>query len=134
MTTLTDDSLLGDVLAAASEDRELLNGSRSVDLLERIDKIARTHQCTALHGANPSGDRLVGAMLVRFVGDYRVWSPGDYERVLVMEGVAMSDVAVVGAMSFASTAGASDSVGVLVAPSWRPLAETDNDNIFQIRA
>lgn len=135
MATLTDaGDLLRGVLAADREDRGLLNSSASAGLLEQIGEVAEAHQCTALLGASPAGHRLVGAMLFHFSGCFRVWQPGDCEPVLVMEGVALGDAAVTMAMNFATTAGASNSIGIFITPSEFSPVPVENDDIFQISA
>lgn len=135
MATLTETGdLLRGVLAADREDRGLLNSPASAGLLEQIGEVAEAHQCTALFGASPAGHRLVGAMMFHSSNSYRVWQPGDCEPVLVVEGVALGDAAVAMAMNFATTAGASRSIGIFIAPSeFSPIA-AENGNIFQIRA
>lgn len=126
--------LLRGVLAADREDRGLLNSPGSAGLLGRIDEVARSHDCTALLGASTSGQRLVGAMLFHFLDSYRVWQPGDHECVLVLEGVALGDAALAMAMNFATSAGASSSIGMLITPSEFGIAPATNEHVLQVSA
>lgn len=133
-TPVQTGDLLRGVLAADREDRGLLSNPDAADLLGRIDEIARTHDCTALLAASPSGQRLVGAMLFHFSSSYRVWQPGDSECVLALEGIALGDAALAMAMNFATSAGASSSIGLFITPSEFSPAKTSNEYVFQISA
>ena len=55
--------------------------------------------------------------MVTFAGEFSIWKPGDPKGVLVVEGVALSEIAVTMTMQFAITNGASSSLGILIEPS-----------------
>lgn len=133
-TPVQTGDLLRGVLTADREDRRLLSNPNAVDLLSRINEIAQTHDCTALLGASPSGQRLVGAMLLHFSSSYRVWQPGEHDCVLALEGIALGDAALATAMNFAVSAGASSTIGLFIAPSEFSPAAISNEHVFQISA
>jgi hypothetical protein len=115
--TVIDGELLRGLLIAEQEDRSLIVGPSGVDVVGRIADAAMRHGCSAIVGASEAGQRLVGALLLSHPDSFHVWSPGEADAVMVIEGVAVGDVAVVRVMDEVLRRGARAAFGVLVAPA-----------------
>lgn len=120
---LIQGNLLRGLVVADREDRSLLEGASISRLLEELASTAEARGCTALVGASGPGHRLVGALLATRPGSFHLWEPGQRERVMAVDGVALGDAAVRRAIEVAMRTGAECAFGVLVAPSeYEPVA------------
>jgi hypothetical protein len=109
--------LLSQLLVADHEDRTLLGGSSIHEILGELVTAAGQRGCSALLGASHSGSRLVGALLALNPETFHLWSPGKFEPVLAVEGVAVGDAALRNAIRNALIGGAESAFGVMIAPS-----------------
>lgn len=133
MTNANTHSLLQAVLDADREDRQLLRGGAAGELLTLFADIARSNNCTRLMGASPAGERLIGALLFQAGENLAVWEPGTSERVLVVEGVALGDAAVLAAMEKAVSLGAVAScIGAYITPGRPGCMTTPGQRIVQV--
>lgn len=105
--------LLRAVANADERSRKVFSGANYREMVHRLCREARTLGIPDLWGASSTGDRLVGAMLFADRA-LRIWVPGDWVPVLLVDGCAVGTTGVTLCASHVRSLGAQRVSALLV--------------------